>query len=218
MAGSTADRRRRRPEPEVRGTLRDEQRRQTRRRLADAALELFEEVGYAAATADGIAKRAGANRATFYLHYAGKADVVLELMERVHDEVVGMFTTVGALEDPTQADIRAWLADALGFWDRNRALIDANHQAMTVEPRVAARWWAGFEQMVDAMPRLWQHLAGEARERERVRLLAALIGLERFCWFLVLGQAPLDRGRALDVLAEEWHALLHRPHPQETRP
>jgi AcrR family transcriptional regulator len=218
MAESAASARRRRPRPGKRGTLRDEQRRQTRERLADAALELFEEVGYAAATTDAIARRAGANRATFYLHYAGKADVVLELMERVHEEVVGIFATAGALEDPTREEVRAWLAGALGFWDRNRALVDANHQAMTVEPRGATRWWAGFEQMVDAMPRLWEGLEGEERELERARVLTALVGLERLCWFLVLGQAPLDRERALDVLAEEWHALLHRPQRKETRP
>jgi hypothetical protein len=68
------------------------------------------------------------------------------------------------------------------------------------------------------MPRLWEGLEGEERELERARVLTALVGLERLCWFLVLGQAPLDRERALDVLAEEWHALLHRPQRKETRP
>jgi AcrR family transcriptional regulator len=213
MAESAASERRRRPEPAGRGTLRDEQRRMTRQRLADAALELFEEVGYGAATADGIAKRAGANRATFYLHYAGKADVVLELMERVHEEVTGIFATVAALDDPTPAQLRAWLQDVLAFWDRNRALIDANHQAMPVEPRVAERWWRGLETMVDAMARVWDGAEGEERAQARVRLLAALVALERMCWFIVIARVPLERDRALDVLADDWHVLLRRHIP-----
>ena len=210
MAESAASERRRRPEPTGRGTLRDEQRRMTRLRLADAALELFEEVGYAAATADGIAKRAGANRATFYLHFAGKADVVLELMERVHEDVVAMFVRAGGIEDPSRPEVRAWLEDVVGFFDDNKALTDANHQAMPVEPRVALRWWEGMEAMADAMPRLWQAKRGKARERERLRVITALVGLERMCWFHVLGQAPVERSALLDALAEDWHPLLSR--------
>src|SRR5918995_286038 len=126
MADSAASERRRRPEPAGRGTLRDEQRRMTRRRLADAA----------------------------------------------------------------------------------RALVDANHQAMPVEPRVAQRWWAGMEAMADAMPRLWRSERGKARERERLRAITALVGLERMCWFQVLGGAPLDRALMLDALTEDWYTLL----------
>lgn len=210
MAESAASERRRRPDPAGRGTLRDEQRRMTRLRLADAALELFEEVGYAAATADGIAKRAGANRATFYLHFAGKTDVVLELMERVHDDVVAMFVKADAFVDPSRAEVRAWVEEIVGFFESNRALIDANHQAMPVEPRVAQRWWAGMEAMADAMPGLWRHGRGTARERDRLRVITALVGLERMCWFQVLGGAPLDRALLLDALTEDWYALLHR--------
>jgi AcrR family transcriptional regulator len=204
MAESAASERRRRPEPAGRGTLRDEQRRMTRQRLADAALELFEEIGYSAATADAIARRAGANRATFYLHYAGKADVVLELMDGMHDGVIAVLAPVGALEQPTRADVRAWLADVVAFFETNRALVDAHNQAMPVEPRVAQRWWSGYEQMADAMPRLWQD------GRDRLRLIVALAGLERMCWFHVIAEAPVDRDAMLDALTEDWYALLRR--------
>jgi AcrR family transcriptional regulator len=204
MAESAASERRRRPEPAGRGTLRDEQRRMTRQRLADAALELFEEIGYSAATADAIARRAGANRATFYLHYASKADVVLELMDGMHDGVIAVLAPVGAFEQPTRADVRAWLADVVAFFETNRALVDAHNQAMPVEPRVAQRWWSGYEQMADAMPRLWQD------GRDRLRLIVALVGLERMCWFHVIAEAPVDRDAMLDALTEDWLSLLRR--------
>jgi AcrR family transcriptional regulator len=206
--GKTAASGRARREPARRGTLRDEQRRMTRRRLADAALELFEEVGYADTTAEAIARRAGATRATFYLHYASKADVVLELMERVRGEVTEMFATAWALEQPTKAEVRSWLEDVLAFWDRNRALIDANHQAMPVEEHVAQQWWRGFEEVAAASPLANQ--PGVAGERERVRVITALAGFEQVCWFHVLRGAPIDRARLLDGLTEDWHALLNR--------
>jgi hypothetical protein len=100
--------------------------------------------------------------------------------------------------------------DFVGFFERNRALVDANHQAMPVEPRVAQRWWQGYEAMADAMPGLWQHLDGAARERARLRVITALVGSERICWFAVLGEAPIEREALVDALTEDWYALLRR--------
>ena len=179
-------------EPARRGTLRDEQRRMTRRRLADAALQLFEEVGYAGTTADAIARRAGATRATFYLHYASKGDVVLELMERVRGEVTEMFATAWALEQPTRAEVRAWLEDVLlgpqPGAHRRQPPGDAGRGA------VAQQWWRGFDEVAAASPLANQ--PGVAGEQERIRVITALAGFEQVCWFHVLRGAPIDRARA----------------------
>jgi AcrR family transcriptional regulator len=204
MADSAASERRRRPEPAGRRTLRDEQRTLTRRRLAEAALELFEEDGYAAVTADAIAKRAGANRATFYLHYASKAEVVLELMDEMDDQVMAVIAPAGALRDPGAGEVRAWLTDMVGFFERNRALIDAHHQAMPVEPQVAQRWWKGYEHMAENLSELWSN------EAERLRLITALVSVERMFWFDVVARVPVDRDALLAGLTEEWLGLLQR--------
>ena len=142
--------------------------------------------------AEGIAKRAGANRATFYLHYASKADVVLELMDEMHGDVIGVIAPAAALQDPTRAQVRAWLADVVAFFEANRALVDAHHQAMPVEPRVAQRWWSGYEAMADALSRLWRD------ERDRLRVIAALVGLERMCWYHVVADVPRPGADASD--------------------
>jgi AcrR family transcriptional regulator len=208
MTDSPASTRRRRAERAEGGTLRDEQRRRTRQLLADAALELFQEAGYAPVTVDQIARRAGANRATFYLHFASKVDVVLELMARVDDEVAGIFAAADALEDPSRDDVRAWLSDAIGFWDRHKTLIEANEQALGSEPRVADYWLAGIERAVQAMPRHLARHEGAERERARVRLVALMMQLERLCYFRVVCDARLDRDDLLDVLTEQWWPVL----------
>jgi AcrR family transcriptional regulator len=210
MAESAASARRRRPAKGARTTLRDEQRTLTRRRLADAAIEVFEEIGYGAASADAIARRAGANRATFYLHFASKAEVALELMDRVTGEVMAIFAAADALGSPSREDVRAWLEDVVAFWRRHRGLIDAGQQARAAERQVTGRWWGGFERMVDAMPRLLTGLVGDGREDERMRIQGALLELERFCFYLVIAEAPIDRERVLRVLTERWHDLLDR--------
>ena len=67
-----------------RGRPRDEV---TRTRILEAALELLEEAGFANATTDAIAERAGASKATIYRWWPNKAAVVIEaLREQVAQE------------------------------------------------------------------------------------------------------------------------------------
>ncbi|MGE5181381.1 MAG: TetR/AcrR family transcriptional regulator, partial [Acidobacteriota bacterium] len=54
----------------------------TRRRLFGSAVHLFSTKGYAATTVDAIAKRAGVAKGTFFLHFATKDAVVIELVRR----------------------------------------------------------------------------------------------------------------------------------------
>jgi AcrR family transcriptional regulator len=56
-----------------RSALRDEQARTTRRRIVDAACELFVERGYGPTTIDAIAERAGVGRKTVFTSAGGKA-------------------------------------------------------------------------------------------------------------------------------------------------
>src|SRR5215208_2093980 len=53
-----------------------------RRRLFQAAASVFASVGYAAASAEGIARAAGMSKATFYEHFANKEECVLALFDQ----------------------------------------------------------------------------------------------------------------------------------------
>ena len=58
--------------------LRVAQKEQTRQRLLDTALELFESKGYAATTIDDIAAAAGTTRVTFYAHFPSRRAIMEE--------------------------------------------------------------------------------------------------------------------------------------------
>lgn len=65
---------------------------QTRRRLLDVALEVFDEKGYSATTLQQIAERAGFTRGAVYWHFQNKADLFAALAADVEaggDEIFG---------------------------------------------------------------------------------------------------------------------------------
>ncbi|MDJ0362612.1 TetR/AcrR family transcriptional regulator [Rhodococcus sp. H29-C3] len=57
--------------------LRERRRRETRREISEAALDLFELQGAAATTVDDIARRAGVSPSTFFRSFANKEESVL---------------------------------------------------------------------------------------------------------------------------------------------
>lgn len=91
--------------------------RTTKAAVADAALALFADRGYAQVTVDEIATRAGVTKGAFYYYYADKADVATdlwrELWQRLADEAQrAMDPRAGAAEN-LRACLRAML-DGLG--------------------------------------------------------------------------------------------------------
>ncbi|GIO67928.1 MAG TPA: TetR/AcrR family transcriptional regulator [Paenibacillus cookii] len=71
----------------------------TRQMLRDALVELIHEEGYEKITVQDITKRAGLNRATFYLHYRDKLDLLSQSCEEIlHDLVESMNASLAETE------------------------------------------------------------------------------------------------------------------------
>lgn len=69
------------PEAVTKFPLRDAKARATRRRIFDAATELFSKTGYHATTVSSIVERAGVAKGTFFVHFSSKAAIVTALVE-----------------------------------------------------------------------------------------------------------------------------------------
>src|SRR5919108_4626271 len=59
-----------------------------RRRLLEAAAQVFAGAGYADASAEAIARAAGMSKATFYEHFANKEECILALFDEAATEVL----------------------------------------------------------------------------------------------------------------------------------
>lgn len=90
-------------------TLRDRQKINTFNRLLDASIEVFREVGYRNATVEQIVNAAGANRATFYLHFKDKVGVAAALARRLTPISVDAYRKLAAMKAPDLAALEAWI-------------------------------------------------------------------------------------------------------------
>lgn len=193
-----------------RPTKRVEQKERTRRRLRAAALELFAAKGYGATTVDDITTAVGASRATFYLHYDGKARIVAEAYEDVVlSETFAYYRRLDALLAHRSGDLRAWLDDALGFFERHRDLLRfADEVAAGDSGQGELQTARVLDRCAGCMPTYLDRWSGTERELARLRLELLILQLSHFALLWVDGHWPVKRELALDVLLDLWSGAL----------
>jgi AcrR family transcriptional regulator len=84
-----------------------------RRRIEDAATELFARRGYAATTVEDIVGAAGVSKPMLYRHYESKQELCIALLERHRDELVAAPLSVF---DPDAGDQRTKLVTMIEAW------------------------------------------------------------------------------------------------------
>ncbi|HEY9290918.1 MAG TPA: TetR family transcriptional regulator [Microlunatus sp.] len=83
-----------------------------RRRLQQAALQLYQERGYDATTTADIAERAGVNDRTFFRHFPDKREVLFDGQNDLRDALVASVQAEPQGTTPVDALRRAFLASA----------------------------------------------------------------------------------------------------------
>ena len=197
--------------------LRVLQKEQTRQRLLDTALELFESKGYSATTIDDIAVAAGTTRVTFYAHFASRRAIMAALiaqlnviLERGESPVHGSTAPllVDVVHAGTAEGISAWLRQQAARWTVIRPYIIAASTAAAVEPEIRDLVDEWSEEVVgDITDGL--DLAGRFEPATRhFRGVLAYEMLDRTTQHWIRHQWDIDTDPALDVLAEAWGDLL----------
>jgi AcrR family transcriptional regulator len=131
----------------VKASRRTEQARATRRRIIASGRELFLQQGYAAATLDQIAARAGVAVQTVYFHFANKRTVLKKVMDVL---AVGDDAPVPLLDRPWVQQVRDEpdARRALAIWLRNDRIIFGRvapmlsivRDAAGADPEMAEQW------------------------------------------------------------------------------
>ena len=153
----------------------------TRRDLLAAALAVFGEGGYAAATLEQIAGRAGVTRGALYHHFVGKADLYDALLREEADQFMRPLLAGLAADGPPLARLRRFLVAygaALERDARARAVLDLLLFGGTDVPErsralthLGYRAWLGaFEAVLEEA-----HARGELRAGVSPRLAAQAV-------------------------------------------
>ncbi len=192
-------------QPGRRPNLRDEQKRFTRGRLLDAALEVFNDKGYAATTIDQIVAAAGASRATFYLHFKAKPDLVQQLTQDHQSMTIGLYESI-PLRGSSRKLTRAWVSRLVEHLESD-PFIGIYDQAVSIEPSLAEQYESTIERLSS---RLVERLDPPAKERAaltmQIRLL--LVQLERSAYFWLIGGWKFDREVLIDGLTTMWLSAI----------
>ncbi|WP_411733343.1 TetR/AcrR family transcriptional regulator [Paeniglutamicibacter sp.] len=204
--------------PSEKLSLREAQKRLTRERLITAGEAEFRIRGYNETTAENIATSAGTSRATFYVYFKSKAEVVLELMQRSAPDVLSAYSDLDAITKPTPKNVRAWLRTTMALWDTRRNDFTIMEQALANDDAVTDLWISTLANTYRVMPRTFGRLTdAKDHERARLHLLTLQSALERMMYFAVIRRRPVKMDLLLDTLTVQWLAFLESTFPDHDK-
>ncbi len=114
----------------------------TRQKLLDASRELFYEVGFEKTTISQIIKRAKTGYGTAYVHFTGKDDILIMLMENVMQEFMEMARTPFSpltKEEAKQLVLKQVTA-FLKMAESNKKIMVVFSEATNLSPSVNNKW------------------------------------------------------------------------------
>lgn len=193
---------------------RELRKRDTRARLLAAARDVFAERGFPAATVDDIVTAAGSNRATFYLHFSSKAELLGEIVGTIEEYFILIDGTAleDAVRDGEPARLRAWIDDKLDHWTAIRPALGMLAHADS-SPDVAQSVQDSHDKVIAQLQRALDAVdrfpPGERLARSTVAFGALQHLSRRYASDGWAGR--LDREGAVEALAANWTALLLDP-------
>ena len=191
--------------------LREEQKLFTHRLLVEAAHSVFAARGYGAATVDDIVKAAGASRATFYLHFTNKAEVMAALYQGLLPASAKYWQKLDHSLG-SRRELHAWLDEALSWWEEHRQILPALHEAWVIDPVLATQQYEGLQRLIDELGSYFAKVRGAKRREARLRIELLILQLDQFCMkWIVQKTVDVDRALVLDVLTDLWGTTLQIP-------
>lgn len=194
-------------------SLREAQKQLTRERLLESAQEVFATKGYVNATVDDIAAKAGASRATFYLHFDSKLAILIETSTAAVTPTPELYARLDqALAEGSRSSIREAIDHILEWWEENSASMKAWGEAAMVEAEVPRRERYMAKEFLQAMPFLRSCWPPPRHDQARLRISLFVMQCERyFERHAVTGEFDSQRNDLLEALTDIWSVGFFPP-------
>ena len=111
---------------------------ESRRRLQQATLELFQQKGFDATTAAEIAERAGVTERTFFRHFADKREALFDGEAEFREEMASAVVSAPAGMSPIEALFHAFRS-AEPLLQRNRPFTEPRQKIIDATPALQER-------------------------------------------------------------------------------
>jgi len=182
--------------------LRDRKRRQTRQRIVDAGLTLFQQKGVEATTLDEIAAAAEISRRSFFSYFGSKEEVVMAWQDGAREALEAAIKTSAPGHTPLEATRLAILQLAPLLATHSFVELD---RLMRSTPTLKARKQVHFEEqeraLAQTLAELWPDL-DPARLKATAMLAMGCLRLSIEAWLADGGTASIE-----PFLAQSFAAL-----------
>jgi AcrR family transcriptional regulator len=171
-------------------------------RLAQAAMELFTEVGFEDTTVARIAERGGLTERTFFRHFADKREVLFAGSTDLQDALVGAVDAAPVDATPMEV-IALSLASTAEWFDGRRDYARARQQVISSHPALTERELIKMAHLANA-------LADALRRRgvpEPAASLTAEAGIAVFRVAFERWTAPDEKRQLGEVITESLEEL-----------
>ncbi|GAB3625359.1 TetR/AcrR family transcriptional regulator [Pandoraea terrae] len=184
-------------------SLRETYKQLTRERLIDAALEIFDEIGFSNATIEQIANRAGTNRTTFYLHFKSKVDLASIVILRAEPDIQEVMLALNALVNPTWRDVRLWLNQWVALTRKQKVAFDVGSQLMTsADPDASASYLERGRRFASLLTNHLDRFEGKARKAAVTRYALLMMMTHQTVCNKEFRSCQFDDDEHLDLLAD----------------
>lgn len=192
--------------PAPRPSLREQQKRQTRATILDAAAELIGEQGFRETTIDDIAKAAGASRATLYSYFPSKDLIVREIVIELWDEAETLYRVFGNLEEWTRESIGGWVEHLVAAWEASAVRLRVQNSGLVRYDHFYVDYHRRFVTALTRNAALWSRFDEDDVPR---RALVLIGGIATFMNTWLVRGWDADRAGAVATLTDVWCSILH---------
>lgn len=191
--------------------------RQTREKIIQAAIKLFQERGYEGTTSNDIAAQAGVSVGSFYVYFVDKRQLLLTIFDRVAEDLFKIvfdgLKPEHLFDSELRPMIRQAIAKAIEDKQKHSGLHRVIYQMVLKDAEFAGRQKAMMERSVLKLNEMIS-LANKAGLTWEIDVEAAAFVVQRVVNDLSLdyatGIGEFDRERATDALTDMIHRYLFR--------
>ena len=198
--------------PAERGSIRKDNRALTRKRIISAARSLFVDRNYIATTIDDIAEAAEIGRATFYLHFESKDEVLQAVLEEGMDQQLALFRKLADMKEPSRPALRKWVEQYFNAYKSHYASLRLFMFVIGLESRHIGVFSKNRDRFIallgESHPAFRLPAAGPERELRRVAAHRQFYRIEQLASFLAGPGTLLDRATCVDCATDGLQAYL----------